>query len=649
MREATNESIQAQVKALEESNKDNLESTLDKVNNFLKKYKNDLKKNKKKFSGIFSEEILTKIQAVTEKFSPEQTPNANEYADNYLKYYDSLTLKRFIGGTAKLGIGAVAGGLGILAFLLFNPIGWATILLSLASAAVIAGIVVAATVFTFLILRVIEKPKKEIEQMVTPEEEESDESENQNEDTKEQNQQELNAFLASFCLYISNEDYDVYYKKIEENIKKGGNPNVKVGTFANTALGFIEEDQLLEKTKKEKILGLLNSTIHNDNKINQENVESINQKKLTETFSEMFDTVPNFTILDKINVFKRCNWLVEHKVCEFSEAVELLACLFYAKDVYRFEIAKNSFKKTNDQEIVKSPEELYELLKERVLESKDMALLNVCMKAKILDGDMKIIKRLIENASNPNVMFEFQEKTALEYIKYNNDLKNQQEILELLEGKKEEKKDLLLEDEEVLEEDIKAVAVKNQKEENLEEQEIVNSKNNENTRKLLAFCKSESVSNTGIKKLLVNKDTDFAGKDGNGKTALHHLCSNEKVGLTMVRTLCRKDVDVNLMDKLKNTPLHEACKNQHIIPDIIQFLIDKKANPAIRNDEGKTALGYARENSVLKDNDKILKLLGPQDIIEFEQSSNSSFFGKKVEATVIPQGNNNSTSFGNDN
>ena len=67
-----------------------------------------------------------------------------------------------------------------------------------------------------------------------------------------------------------------------------------------------------------------------------------------------------------------------------------------------------------------------------------------------------------------------------------------------------------------------------------------------------------------------------------------------------VTQLVREGADVNAVSKDRETPLMLAAL-QNSNPDVLRVLIDKGADVAMKNTNGKTALDYAGENEALKE------------------------------------------------
>lgn len=92
--------------------------------------------------------------------------------------------------------------------------------------------------------------------------------------------------------------------------------------------------------------------------------------------------------------------------------------------------------------------------------------------------------------------------------------------------------------------------------------------------------------------LLLERSADVNGLGKNGANLLHLALKNPDVNLALIKKLVEKGLDINSKDKLENTPfLLSLIQNK---PEITTFLIDKKANFNIKNNQNKTALHYVR-------------------------------------------------------
>ena len=102
--------------------------------------------------------------------------------------------------------------------------------------------------------------------------------------------------------------------------------------------------------------------------------------------------------------------------------------------------------------------------------------------------------------------------------------------------------------------------------------------------------------------------TLFAGQAGAANTKTEDLLEIAgKAGPEEVRQLIQDGADVNAKNKDEVTPLMPAARNNSN-PEVLTVLLDAGANAKAKDNEGKTALDYARENEKLKDTGA-LKLL----------------------------------------
>ncbi len=110
-----------------------------------------------------------------------------------------------------------------------------------------------------------------------------------------------------------------------------------------------------------------------------------------------------------------------------------------------------------------------------------------------------------------------------------------------------------------------------------------------------------------IVELLISKGAKTDAKDNTDGTPLHWAAIKGKVENCEI--LISAGADVNALDKTGNTPLHWLVAGRGVI-DVKRFvtasyLLNKKANPNIKNEQGRTPLDIAEQ----KKDDVMINLL----------------------------------------
>lgn len=126
----------------------------------------------------------------------------------------------------------------------------------------------------------------------------------------------------------------------------------------------------------------------------------------------------------------------------------------------------------------------------------------------------------------------------------------------------------------------------------------VNARNELGTTALMFAC---DFGYFDIVSLLINKNANVDDKNGLGFTALHYAV--QKPDLRVVRLLVNLSEEelenrINRKDEKGNTPLHLAVEAGNI--DVIDFLLKRKANKFIENNERRTPLDIAKRKQFVK-------------------------------------------------
>ena len=122
----------------------------------------------------------------------------------------------------------------------------------------------------------------------------------------------------------------------------------------------------------------------------------------------------------------------------------------------------------------------------------------------------------------------------------------------------------------------------------------INPKNSQGLTPLMYAAKHNK---TYIVNFLTQRKIDLNEEDKNGMTILV-LCLNKggKDDIKMARKLVARGADVNWIDKNGNTPLLTFVQLKK--PDQVRFLLEKKANQHICDEENKDACDYAKANGL---------------------------------------------------
>jgi ankyrin repeat protein len=90
-----------------------------------------------------------------------------------------------------------------------------------------------------------------------------------------------------------------------------------------------------------------------------------------------------------------------------------------------------------------------------------------------------------------------------------------------------------------------------------------------------------------VAKLLIENGADLAKKDEDGYTALHVACV--KGAVDVVQILIDAKADVNAQNNVGQTPLMDSIDNL----EVAKLLIESGADLEVKDDDGDTALHYA--------------------------------------------------------
>ena len=105
-----------------------------------------------------------------------------------------------------------------------------------------------------------------------------------------------------------------------------------------------------------------------------------------------------------------------------------------------------------------------------------------------------------------------------------------------------------------------------------------------------------------MKYLLENKPSlaEFKGFQSRAALGIAAMCGR----LNVVEELIQNwKVDINIHDKFHSTPINLAAEYNH--SSVVDYLLQKGANPSIKDEEGKDAMDWAKE----KANQEIINLL----------------------------------------
>lgn len=102
---------------------------------------------------------------------------------------------------------------------------------------------------------------------------------------------------------------------------------------------------------------------------------------------------------------------------------------------------------------------------------------------------------------------------------------------------------------------------------------------------------------------LLDGGVDVNGPTGSGSYALNNAAAENEV--EVIRILLDRGADPNVQNGQGDTPLICATKYAGGKPATVRLLVDADTDQAIKDDEGKTALDYAKE----KDQQKAIALL----------------------------------------
>ncbi|XP_034937894.1 ankyrin-1-like [Chelonus insularis] len=114
----------------------------------------------------------------------------------------------------------------------------------------------------------------------------------------------------------------------------------------------------------------------------------------------------------------------------------------------------------------------------------------------------------------------------------------------------------------------------------------INAVNNIGWSSLFVACISENIA--AVESLLENHANPNV-RDREGQTVLHFICSSEsETTLQIIQLLLKHNADIEAVDAKGWTPLSDACYNGN--DKTVKFLLEKHANPNVRDREGQTAL-----------------------------------------------------------
>ena len=111
----------------------------------------------------------------------------------------------------------------------------------------------------------------------------------------------------------------------------------------------------------------------------------------------------------------------------------------------------------------------------------------------------------------------------------------------------------------------------------------------DNQTPIISWAAVESGQNNEIIPQLIEHGFNVNAANTSGFTALHNATKN----IAIAETLIQHGALVNAQAVNGSTPLHEAAVHAKEL-EMVQFLLDNGANPAIQNNDGKTPLAVAQ-------------------------------------------------------
>lgn len=108
-----------------------------------------------------------------------------------------------------------------------------------------------------------------------------------------------------------------------------------------------------------------------------------------------------------------------------------------------------------------------------------------------------------------------------------------------------------------------------------------------------------STQNEKLVTLLIERGADPNERDVLGRTPLHELFSGiyfrpSPLAWSIAKTLLQRGGNPNIPDKLGGTPLHLASSQPKIPLEVIELLLENKANPKVVGPNDKTPIDMAR-------------------------------------------------------
>jgi ankyrin repeat protein len=126
---------------------------------------------------------------------------------------------------------------------------------------------------------------------------------------------------------------------------------------------------------------------------------------------------------------------------------------------------------------------------------------------------------------------------------------------------------------------------------------------------------------------LINAGVDVSERDKFGLTPLMLAAANENSTQEVIAAIVKTEpsnnkarVNINAQDENGKTPLIEAAQNNSN-PKVISTLLQLGASSTVKDDLGKTAIDYARENRRLKDVDIMQQLQNKEFAIQIKASN----------------------------